>query len=62
VVASSYSLLSSHLDCSERGKRDFYYDKQVERGKRDFYCDKQVEMGSNSSQLCAKGFMGRRRK
>jgi len=33
-----------------------------ERGKREFNCKKQVEMGSNSSQLHAKGFVGRRRK
>jgi len=32
------------------------------RGKREFNCNKQVEMGSNSSQLHAKGFVGRRRK
>ena len=34
----------------------------TERGKREFNCDKQVEMGSNSPQLHAKGFVGRRRK
>jgi len=33
-----------------------------ERDKREFSCDKQVERGGDSSQLCAKGFMGRRRK
>jgi len=33
-----------------------------EKGKRDFYCDKQVQMGSNSSQLHAKEFVEKRRK
>jgi len=33
-----------------------------ERGKREFSCDKQVKKGGDSSQLHAKGFVGRRRK
>jgi len=31
-----------------------------ERGKREVSCDKQVERGGDSSQLHAKGFVGRR--
>jgi len=34
----------------------------AKKGKREFNYDKQVEMGSNSSQLHAKWFVGRRRK
>jgi len=33
-----------------------------ERGKREFSCDQQVERSSDSPQLHAKGFVGRRRK
>ena len=36
--------------------------KSAERDKREFNCDKQREKGSDSPQLHAKGFVGRRRK
>ena len=36
--------------------------RDAERGKREVSYDQQVEMGSDSSQLHAKGFVGRRRK
>jgi len=35
--------------------------KSAERGKRGFNCDKQREKSSNSPQLHAKGFVGRRK-
>ena len=34
----------------------------IEKDKREVSCDKQVERGGDSSQLRAKGFVGRRRK
>jgi len=39
-----------------------YIPNDTEREKRDFGYDKQVEVGGDSSQLYAKGFMERRRK
>ena len=49
------------LDSSVIKNADIQPDiKSAERGKRGFNCDKQRKKGSDSPQLHAKGFVGRR--